>query len=69
MPFIQINLIEGRSVEIKEELIERMTVLTAEVLNRPKTSVRIMINEVKPEHWGIAGETVRVRRLKERQNK
>lgn len=65
MPFIQVNILEGRSLEQKEELIRRMTDLAAEVLNSPTSAVRVMINEMKPEHWGIDGESVRLRRLKE----
>jgi len=65
MPLIQVNILKGRSLEQKEELIRRMTDLAAEVLDSPVTAVRVMINEMEPEHWGIAGESVRVRRLKE----
>ena len=65
MPFIQVNILEGRTLEQKEELIRRTTDLASEILNSPVTSVRVMINEMKPEHWGIAGESVRVKRLRE----
>lgn len=65
MPLIQVSIIEGRTLEQKEELIRRMTEVTSEVLNSPATSVRVLINEMKPEDWGIAGDSVRVRRLKE----
>ncbi|RDW20120.1 4-oxalocrotonate tautomerase [Oceanobacillus arenosus] len=62
MPFIQVNIIEGRSPEKKERLIRELTDLTSEVLEAPVENVRVMINELKPEHWGIAGESVKKRR-------
>lgn len=62
MPFIQINILEGRSPEKKERLIHDVTELVSEVLEAPKESVRVMINEMQAEHWGIAGESVKKRR-------
>jgi 4-oxalocrotonate tautomerase len=62
MPFIQINILEGRSPEKKERLIREVTDLVSEVLEAPVESVRVMINEMEPEHWGIAGESVKKRR-------
>ncbi|AOV06201.1 2-hydroxymuconate tautomerase [Sporosarcina ureilytica] len=61
MPFIQINMLEGRSADKKERLIREVTDVVAEVLEAPEESVRIMIQEMKAEHWGIAGESVKKR--------
>jgi 4-oxalocrotonate tautomerase len=61
MPFIQINILKGRSPEKKEKLISEVTNIVANVLEAPVQSVRIMINELEPEHWGIAGESVKKR--------
>lgn len=58
MPFIQINIIEGRSAEKKERLIEEVTKTVANVLESPVENVRVLISEVQPAHWGIAGESV-----------
>lgn len=63
MPLIQINIIEGRSPEKKERLIREVTDLVAEVLESPTENVRVLIQEMPPEHWGIAGESVRKRKL------
>lgn len=38
--------------------------LVSEVLESPIENVRIMINEMPPEHWGIAGESVKKRTQK-----
>ncbi|MFP7296787.1 2-hydroxymuconate tautomerase [Neobacillus niacini] len=61
MPFIQVNILKGRSPEKKELLIREVTNVVSEVLEAPVQSIRIMINELEPEHWGIAGESVKKR--------
>lgn len=61
MPFIQINILEGRSPEKKERLIREVTDKVAEILEAPEQNVRVLIHEVAAEHWGIAGESVRKR--------
>ncbi|WP_338473003.1 2-hydroxymuconate tautomerase [Niallia sp. XMNu-256] len=62
MPFIQINIVEGRSPEKKEKLIAEVSELVSDVLEAPLESVRVMIQEMQPEHWGIAGESVKKKR-------
>lgn len=69
MPFIQINLIEGRSPEKKEQLIKEVSLLVSEIIDAPLETVRVMINEMPPEHWGIAGESVKKRRIKQNEAK
>lgn len=61
MPFIQITILEGRSAEKKERLIREVTDKVAEILEAPEQNVRILIQEVAAEHWGIAGESVKKR--------
>ncbi|WP_203362876.1 2-hydroxymuconate tautomerase [Bacillus sp. REN10] len=65
MPLIQVNMLQGRPPEKKEQLIEELTWKVAEILECPKENIRVMINEMPPEHWGIAGESVKKRRAKE----
>ncbi|MBA4601403.1 4-oxalocrotonate tautomerase [Thermoactinomyces mirandus] len=62
MPLIQVHILEGRTAEQKEELIEKMTNLAAEVLDSPIENVRVLIHEMPWEHWGIAGQSVKKRR-------
>ncbi|MFC2948068.1 4-oxalocrotonate tautomerase [Virgibacillus sediminis] len=62
MPFIQINILEGREAEKKERLIHEVTGVVSDVLDAPKENVRVQINEMAPEHWGIAGESVKKRK-------
>ncbi|MFC3884006.1 2-hydroxymuconate tautomerase [Bacillus songklensis] len=61
MPFVQINIIKGRSPQMKEELIKEVTNTISNVLDAPVENVRILINEMEPEHWGIAGISVKKR--------
>ncbi|WP_409362516.1 2-hydroxymuconate tautomerase [Aneurinibacillus migulanus] len=62
MPFIQINIIKGRSPEMQEKLIKEVTNTVSDVLEAPIESVRVFINEMEPAHWGIAGVSVKKRR-------
>lgn len=61
MPFIQITILEGRSPEKKERLIREVTDKVSEILEAPEQNVRVWIQEVAAEHWGIAGESVKKR--------
>lgn len=63
MPYVNIRITrEGATAEQKAALIEGATRLLQEVLGKdPKTTV-VVIDEVDTDNWGIAGETVTVRR-------
>lgn len=64
MPLIQVNIIEGRPPELKEKLIFELTNTVCDVLEAPRESVRILINEMPASHWGIAGESAKRRKEK-----
>ena len=55
MPFAQIFMIEGRSTEQKRAVIEKVTQALMEAVGAPKESVRVWIQDVPKENWGIAG--------------
>lgn len=59
MPVIQVNLIKGRSEEQKQKLVEELTEACVKAIAAPKQSVRIIINEVSNENFGIGGETAK----------
>lgn len=63
MPYVNIKVTpEGLSPLTKAELIAGVTHLLADVLGKnPQTTV-VVIDEVATDNWGIAGETVTVRR-------
>ena len=64
MPIIQIHMMEGRPADKKERLIQEVSQTVSEVLEAPLETVRVLINEIPSEHWGIAGQSVRKRREK-----
>ena len=59
MPIAQINIIEGRTDEQKENLISEVTDAIVRSLGAPIQSVRVIINEMPKQHFGIAGESVK----------
>ncbi len=59
MPFLQVNLLDGRTEEQKEVLIRELTNTVCEVLGSKRESVRVLINDVPKTNWGIAGETAK----------
>jgi 4-oxalocrotonate tautomerase len=65
MPFIQINLTKGRSDEKLEKLINEVTKTVAEFAEAPQSAIQVVINEIEPKHWGIAGESVKQRRARQ----
>jgi 4-oxalocrotonate tautomerase len=55
MPIIQVQLIEGRPKEKIAELIQNITNISAETLDAPKESIRVLVTEIPNTHWGVAG--------------
>lgn len=62
MPLIQITMLEGRTPERKEKLIEEITKTVSTVLGAPLESIRIGINEIPDTNWGIGGKSVHRRK-------
>lgn len=56
MPLIQVTLIEGRSATRKRNLIAELTDAVVRSLGAPSETVRVILNEVPAEHWGVGGE-------------
>lgn len=64
MPFIQVTMIEGRTVEQKHALIRQITQACISTLDAQPDNVRIAIYEVSADEWGVAGEAVSVMRAR-----
>ena len=62
MPFIQVTILEGRTVEQKHDLIRRLSDATAEALGGDPSRIRVAIYEVSSDDWGIGGVPVSVLR-------
>ena len=59
MPIVTVNMMEGRSDEQKERMIEEVSDALSRTLDAPKESVRIMINEMPKQHFGIGGTSAK----------
>jgi len=56
MPIIDITLLEGRSNEQKKALLRAVTDATVQALDARPESVRVMLRELHPSHFAVAGE-------------
>jgi 4-oxalocrotonate tautomerase len=55
MPMIRAEFISGKTEAQKRELVEALTRETARVLEVRKESVWVVLQEVEPENWAVAG--------------
>lgn len=58
MPVIQVNLLQGRSVDAKREFASKVTELACETLSVRAEQVRVIFNEMPHENYAIAGVLV-----------
>jgi 4-oxalocrotonate tautomerase len=63
MPYVNIKITrEGATAEQKAELIRRATDMLADVLGKNPNTTVVVIEEIDTDNWGVAGESVTVRR-------
>lgn len=55
MPIANIQIIQGRDPALKASLIKAVTTAIVDTLQVPAQSVRVIVQEVDPAHWGIGG--------------
>ena len=55
MPIIDITILEGRTHEQKSALITEVTDAAVRTLGAPPQSVRVIIREIQPSHFAVAG--------------
>lgn len=55
MPIAQIYLLEGRTDDQKRAVIEKVTAALQEAVGAPKDAIRVLIQDVPRQNWGIAG--------------
>jgi 4-oxalocrotonate tautomerase len=55
MPIVTIHLLEGRDKEKKRNLIKNVSQSVIDSLECPPESVRVILQEMSPDHYGIAG--------------
>lgn len=57
MPIIQFNLMQGRSIDQKRRLAEKVTDTVVEVLGVKRETVRILIHEMGMHDFSVGGVT------------
>jgi len=55
MPVVIVNMLAGRSAATKKALLKKLTAAVTGALDVPAESVRVIIQEMAGEHYGIAG--------------
>jgi len=55
MPIVTIQMLEGRNRDLKRELIKTVTRSVTDTLDIPPERVRVIIEEMPFDHYGIAG--------------
>lgn len=70
MPYVNIKVTkEGATAAQKAKLIQGVTKLLFDVLKKDPQTVFVVIDEVETDNWGVAGESITVRRKKQKPNK
>ncbi|NVK40699.1 MAG: 4-oxalocrotonate tautomerase family protein [Oceanospirillaceae bacterium] len=59
MPLVQVNILEGRTDEQKEALIHELTEACYKAIGAPRETVRVLINEMPKQNWGIGGQSAK----------
>jgi 4-oxalocrotonate tautomerase len=62
MPIIQISMVEGRSDEQIRALIRGVTQAAVDAIGAPIDTVKVIVTEVKPTHWGSGEQTIAEKR-------
>jgi 4-oxalocrotonate tautomerase len=55
MPIANVMILEGRSPQVKQALIRALTGAIVDTLKVKPESVRVIVQEVPAELWGIGG--------------
>ena len=59
MPFLQVNMLDGRDEQVKAKLIRALTNTVCEVLGSEPEQVRVQLIEVPTTDWGVGGKTAK----------
>ena len=65
MPLIQINMSSGRTDEQKRDLLAAVTEAVHQSIDAPIASIRVWINEFRPEEFMAAGELMADRQARQ----
>ena len=56
MPIVNIHILEGRTVEQKRKLVDKVTKAICESVDVPPEKVRIIISNMDNDNYSIAGK-------------
>jgi 4-oxalocrotonate tautomerase len=55
MPTIRVDLMEGRTVEQKKQLVQALTEAVVKTLGGSPESVDVLLYDIKPHDWATGG--------------
>ncbi|KRN88782.1 2-hydroxymuconate tautomerase [Ligilactobacillus ceti] len=58
MPFVHIELVEGRSPEQLKKMVEDVTAAVVNNTGAPAEHVHVILNEMKKDNYAVAGTLV-----------
>jgi 4-oxalocrotonate tautomerase len=56
MPIVRVEMLEGRSAEIKQKLAEEITAVMVRLCSTDPAHVYVIFNEVPRGDWAVAGK-------------
>ncbi|MBD8880775.1 tautomerase family protein [Rhodanobacter sp. 7MK24] len=59
MPFINVQMLAGRTVRQKDDFMKEVAVIAQRTLCVPEQAVTIIINEVDHAHWSVGSRTMK----------
>ena len=57
MPIVQLQILAGRSSSMKAQVCREIADVLERTLAAPRSSIRVLITELAPEHWSVGGVT------------
>ena len=60
MPIIQVNILAGRSPELKAELAAKITEVVSQTLQARPETIRVLLQEYADGEWFVAGKAMPV---------
>ncbi|MCU0235670.1 MAG: 2-hydroxymuconate tautomerase family protein [Acidobacteria bacterium] len=67
MPIVRITMLSGRDNDTKRLLLRNVTAAVTTTLKVAPDSVRVILDEVPEEHYGVAGLPIREHRSRQAQ--
>jgi len=56
MPIVHIEMLDGKTIEQKRQLVKKVTAAIVEAVNCQPEAVRIILRDMPKEHYAIAGK-------------